>query len=187
MSLMCRWYLAYAYTPESSRGFSTFIQCWLSHSCHLSLLQLHTLSLPLCKRKELQLLLFYRLRKLAWPDRSFICSTCTRTSPNTDVSMSLSMAGRGHMAWKPTMILNSLPWLLSCRIPICVTCGQTEPYTWFPRSQDTHRRLQGLGGKNHHPKTKPKKPPKSPKHLTSITRVPWDKKIKIHFCFTCFL
>lgn len=33
MSLMHRWYLAYAYIPESSRGFSTFIQCWSSHAC----------------------------------------------------------------------------------------------------------------------------------------------------------
>lgn len=181
---MCRWYLAYACTPESSRGFSTFSQCWLSHICHLSLLPLHTLTLPLCKRKELQLLLFYRLRR-AYMTRQKLHMFYLYPRDHLIQMYQCPCPGLEEGMWLENQLwcLILYPDSYLAEFSSASLVGKQSPILGFPSDQDTHRRLQGLGEK----KPPKNQTPKSPKHLTSITRVPRDKKKKIHFCFTCFL
>lgn len=117
--------------PKSTRGFSTFIQCWLSHSCYLSLPQLRTLAWPPCKRKELQLyhLLSYRLRGAYMTRQKLYMSYLYLRDHLTQMYLCLSQGWKreNSLKTKLVVILNCLPWTSSHRIPICITHGQPEP------------------------------------------------------------
>lgn len=69
-----------------------------------------------------------------------------------------------------------------CRIPICVTHGQPEPYTCPPGARICTEDCKAWKKKKKpKQKNKPKKPKKSPnpKHLTSIIQVPSDEESKL--------